>query len=326
MAFQKAKAQQAWFKAGCYGKAGSGKTLTSLLFAEGLAKLCGKRVAMVDTERGSDFYVQRIPERTVHPEAFDIDCLYTRSLMEAVEAVESLDTDFYGVVIIDSMTHLWEAAIAAYTGKKMSNGQVPIQAWGQIKRPYKRLMTALLNGNFHFIICGREGVQMEDDEEGEAKVVGTKMKAEGETGYEPHVLFRFHHELDEAKEQRICMRAIKDRTGILQGRQIFEPDFSTIQPILRYLGAGSQGELQSADKAAEVDAAKIEEHYHAKEAQRIATYEQIRRAIRFAENIEQLQAAWSLTKGKKTLLGDDLMTNLEASKDAAKLDIMKAVA
>jgi NTP pyrophosphatase (non-canonical NTP hydrolase) len=32
-----------------------------------------------------------IPERTVHPKAFDFDRLITRSLMETLEVVEALD-------------------------------------------------------------------------------------------------------------------------------------------------------------------------------------------------------------------------------------------
>lgn len=41
MAFKKAEAKQARLKLGIYGGQGSGKTLTALLIAEGLAKLEG---------------------------------------------------------------------------------------------------------------------------------------------------------------------------------------------------------------------------------------------------------------------------------------------
>jgi hypothetical protein len=100
--FQKAKSEQAYFKVALYGKTGSGKTLTSLLWAEGLAAREGKRVAFVDTERGSEFYAMDIPERTVHPKAFDFDRLITRSLMETLEVVEALDTKTYGVLGIEA--------------------------------------------------------------------------------------------------------------------------------------------------------------------------------------------------------------------------------
>ncbi len=76
--FRKAKAEQAALKMGIYGPPGSGKTFTSLLIAEGLGVTSGKRVAYVDTERGTDFYCKDVPSRAVHPQAFDFDALYTR--------------------------------------------------------------------------------------------------------------------------------------------------------------------------------------------------------------------------------------------------------
>ncbi len=72
--FVKAKSEQAFFKVALYGKTGSGKTLTSCSGPKGWRRE-GKRVAFVDTERGSEFYSIEIPERTVHPKAFDFDRL-----------------------------------------------------------------------------------------------------------------------------------------------------------------------------------------------------------------------------------------------------------
>jgi len=94
--FMKAKSEQAFFKGVVYGKPGSGKTLTSLIWAEQLAIREGKRLAFIDTERGADYYCLDIIERTVHPKAFDFDRLITRSLMETLEAVESIDPKTQG--------------------------------------------------------------------------------------------------------------------------------------------------------------------------------------------------------------------------------------
>jgi len=68
-----------------------------------------------------------IPERTVHPKAFDLDRLITRSLMETLQAVESIDTKIRGILVIDNITHLWEAARAACKSKVLPNGGIPIQ-------------------------------------------------------------------------------------------------------------------------------------------------------------------------------------------------------
>ena len=137
--FQKPQALKAALKMALYGPAGSGKTFTALLIAEGLARHCGKRIAFVDTERGTNFYTQPVEQRRVHPAAFDIDILHSRSITEVIAAVRALDLSTRGALIIDSISHLWDAAIAAYTGKKTKAGTVPLHAWGSIKsEPHRR--------------------------------------------------------------------------------------------------------------------------------------------------------------------------------------------
>src|SRR2546430_9051131 len=45
-----------------------------------ISKVRSKRIAYVDTERGTDFYAQEVKDRQVHPAAFDFDALYTKSI------------------------------------------------------------------------------------------------------------------------------------------------------------------------------------------------------------------------------------------------------
>jgi hypothetical protein len=258
--FRKAKAEQAALKMGIYGPPGSGKTFTSLLIAEGLGVVSGKRVAYVDTERGTDFYCKNVPSRSVHPQAFDFDALYTRSLTEVLSSVKGLDPKEYGVVVLDSVTHLWEAAIAAYGGNQTRAGTIPMHAWGKIKRPYKDLMATLLSSQMHVVICGRQGTEYTTDEETEElKAVGLKMKAEGETAYEPHILIRMEaikpkktHEL-----ATIVAYAEKDRTGVLAGRSFVNPTFETlVKPLLGLLG-DTQARIATGDETAAADAENI---------------------------------------------------------------------
>jgi len=322
--FTKAKAEQAYFKAGLYGKTGSGKTFTSLLIAEGLAKREGKRIAFLDTERGSDFYLMSIPERRVHPDAFDFDRIVTRSLMETIEAIESIDPAEYGCLVIDSITHLWDAARAAYSGKLTSTGGVPIQAWQQIKKPYKRLMTLFLDGQWHAILCGREGIVMEEDESGDIKVIGTKMKAEGETPHEPHILGRMAPQRDTEGGYVISIFFEKDRSGVLQGRTFTWPNFETVAPVVAYLKGDHQGQVGSLDDAAEKDAAAIERQQEQADAERRDLFTTIRSALLGATSAEQPKSAWSLTQGKKGKLGEDLHSQLATIKDTRKSELMAA--
>src|SRR5271165_2638042 len=106
-AFTKPRSLKAALKLAFYGPAGSGKTFSALLVAEGLAQQAGKRIAYCDTEQGTAFYAQEVPQRRVHPEAFDFDALYTKSITEVLAAVRDLDVAAYGVLVIDSISHLW---------------------------------------------------------------------------------------------------------------------------------------------------------------------------------------------------------------------------
>lgn len=302
--FRKAKAEQAALKIGMYGPPGSGKTFTSLLIAEGLAAATGKRIAYVDTERGTDFYCKSVASRRVHPEAFDFDALYTRSLTEVLASVRQIKPDEYGVVVLDSITHLWEAAIAAYGGSQTRAGTIPMHAWGKIKRPYKELMSLLLSSPMHVLICGRQGTEYATDEETEElKAVGLKMKAEGETAYEPHILIRMEALKPKKTNElaTIVAYAEKDRTGVLAGRSFLEPTFdSMIRPLLGLLG-DTQAQIATNDETA------------AKDAERIADDER-ERAENSAKMLAEFKAKFVLARSQDDLksLGSTITPKLKA--------------
>lgn len=286
MSFRKAKCEQAYLKIGMYGKQGSGKTFSALLFAEGLAAKESKRVAFVDTETGGQFYAEEVKSRKVHPEPFDYDVINTRSLQTILEEFKALDFSKHGVFVIDSMTHVWEAAIAAYNGARTKANTIPLNAWSGIKRPYKELITAMLNAPIHIIIAGREGLTMEtDDADGESKPTGTKMKAEGETGYEPHILIRFSP--IKRKDGDLVPAAYfeKDRTGVLAYQTIQWPSFKNcIEPFLPLLGK-TQVQIEDVDAVAAGDAEKIAD----KEAER---------ANFSASQVKTFKARFDLAKNK----------------------------
>lgn len=237
MKFTKAKPEQAFYKAVIYGKPGAGKTFTTLLQSEGLALQDNKRIAYVDTERGTDFYSKAIPSRKTHPEAFDFDCIYTRSLLEVINAVKALNPDEHNVIVIDSISHLWDSAIAAYEGKMTKADTIPMHAWGKIKKPYKELIGWLMDAPFHVFILGRQKNIFDSDSTSQMKLIGVGMRAESETEYETHICVRMECRKSEANSSKSTIYAIfeKDRTGILSGRTIANPSFATIKPILPFL-------------------------------------------------------------------------------------------
>lgn len=289
--FKKAKAEQAALKIAMYGPAGSGKTFTALLCAEGIANQIHKRIAFVDTERGTDFYCKDVPERKIHPKAFDFDALYSKSIMDVLQSVKGLNTAEYGIVVIDSITHLWEAARLAYNGKETSAGTIPFHAWAKIKKPYKELINALLSSPLHVFICGRQGNEFSEDEEtGELKRVGTKMKAEGETPYEPHILIHMEAVKNlKSGEATITAFAEKDRTGILAGRTIQNPTFDNlVKPILAILG-DKQAIIESDAESSGHDAEIITEQDKVKDQESADILKKLSARMVVCENIEQLK-------------------------------------
>jgi AAA domain len=255
-AFQKPQALKAALKMALYGPAGSGKTFTALLVSEGLARHTGKRIAFCDTEYGTAFYGQEVAQRAVHPQAFDFDVLYTKSITEVLDAVRKLDPATHGVLVIDSISHLWDACRNAFKGRLTKAGTIPLHAWTTIKKPYKELMHLLLSSPLHVLICGRQGNDFaEDDESGEMKNLGYKMRAEGETAYEPDVLVRLEAHKATKKALAIPVAHIeKDRTGVLAGQSIPSPTFDSLaRPLLGLLGT-MQAAMQSDDEIGVQDA------------------------------------------------------------------------
>jgi len=254
MEFTKAKPEQAFYKAVVYGKPGAGKTFTTLLQSEGLALRDNKRIAYIDTERGTDFYSKKITSRKVHPEAFDFDCIYTRSLLEVINSVKGLGSDEYSVIVIDSISHLWDSAIAAYEGKMTKADTIPMHAWGKIKKPYKELIKWLMDAPFHIFILGRQKNIFESDSTSQMKLIGVGMRAEAETEYEAHICVRMESRKSESNSSRSTNYAIfeKDRTGILSGRTIANPSFKTLEPILPVL-EGKQAQSEDPHDVASKD-------------------------------------------------------------------------
>lgn len=260
MGFKKAEPKQAALKVSIYGPPGSGKTLTTLLMAEGIAKVRKKRIAFVDTERGTDFYAKDVPERQVHPKAFDFDALYTRSISEVSREVMALNPEEYGVIVIDSISHIWDSAMDSYAGNKTKVDSIPMHAWNGIKRPYKNLMNFLIGSPFDVFILGRQKNIFEMDQmSDEMRKVGVSMRAEGETQHEPHLCIRMELKTNPSNTVQSVNLAFveKDRTGVLQGKIVQAPGFSMIEPLLPLLG-DVQAPMEDPDERAAMDAAAAE--------------------------------------------------------------------
>jgi hypothetical protein len=238
-----------------------------------------------------------VPARAVHPEAFDFDAMYTRSLTEALAGIKALDPTDYSCIVIDSMTHMWEAAKQAYSGRQTKIGTIPFQAWAQIKKPYKEMISYLLSSPMHVLICGRQGVEYETDEDTEElKAVGLKMKAEGETPYEPHILIRMESVRPKKTNEVATIYAYveKDRTGVLNGRTYANPTFDSLcLPILGLLG-DHQAEMWSDDQTAAYDAERLSDQENARQEQSAAHLREFKARIVLCKTPDEIKAIGKL--------------------------------
>ncbi len=238
--FKKATPEVARLKVAFYGEAGSGKTYTSLLLATSLGK-----TAVIDTEHGSDIYAVQ----------FDFDVLHTRSIKTVLEVLESEEIDNYDCIVVDSITHLWEDCQESYLKslelsndpkkrKKAELGEISFADWRIIKRPYKRLITVLNQLDKHVFICGRQTAVYEF-KNGELVQTGVRMKADGDTPYEPHILIHM-----ERRGQDVVAFVEKDRSGMIAGKTFVNPTPDMIKPVLEKLGSTHRyfyGDVYSTD-------------------------------------------------------------------------------
>lgn len=253
--FQPAQNLSAFAKVGFYGSQGSGKTFTASLMAIGLHKMIRskKPVAFLDSETGSDFAAalfarNKVPLVHHKGRAFSV-------LREAMGEAQNIAD----VLIIDSISHFWTELLSAYLKKKKGGGQfIRIQDWGPIKRRWAEgFSLPYVNSKLHVIMCGRlanifEDVE-EDDEAEEtggkkqfkAIKVGTKMRSETETGYEPHLLIEMVKVYDK-NDGHFTHRAYirKDRNTdsktSLQDQYFDDPTFDSFLPHIRCLNLGGE--------------------------------------------------------------------------------------
>lgn len=227
---KKAVNEQAFLKAGALGFPGSGKSYTASMLAMAISHIASdnKPVAFFDTEAGSDFLIPKF-------EAANIELLRVKSKAFAdLLAVGKEAEGACSVLIVDSITHVWQEVCEAYL-QKVNEGRkrkrlYPIQKlefqhWAEVKRAWAAWTTFYLNSRLHVIVCGRAGYEYEfvtndETDKKELQKAGTKMRVEGEFGFEPSLLIEMQRvSRGAAPGAGWIHRAhiLKDRTDTING-------------------------------------------------------------------------------------------------------------
>jgi len=133
------------------GPPGSGKTFSALKIGTGLLSPGGK-IALVDTERGS-------ASKYAGQFTFDVLELDNYAPSKYVEAIAAADAAGYEVIIIDSLSHAWNAKggaleMADKIAKRSSSGN-SFNAWKDVTPEQNRMVDAILQSRAHVIVTMR---------------------------------------------------------------------------------------------------------------------------------------------------------------------------
>jgi hypothetical protein len=280
-----------YLRVGLQGKGGSGKTRTAAELAIGVReyfKLPGP-IAFFDTEPGAGYIAPLVRKRT----GLDLLVHDGRALDDLIEMAKDCAEHGVSVFIVDSVTHVWREACQAFIDKINSGyarkgwskriDKLEFQHYAPIKRKWGEWTDAFLNLSLHIIVCGRAGdeyaYEENDDGKKELRVVGTKMKAEAEFGFEPSLGVEMLREQVPAKSGRgfeIVRRAvvIKDRFGVMDGHNCENPTFDFFRPHVELLRPELHRPIDTSPKTQyDVDAGGDDEWARERRARDIACEE-----------------------------------------------------
>ena len=233
------------------GFAGDGKTFTAAKVAIGLHQKIGskKPIAIFDTERAAASLKPLFDESGI--EAIVIDD--QRSLASLSTAISECERGAADVLIIDSITHVWEEYLTAYL-KSKNRSRLQFEDWSIIKPKWKaEFSNKFVSAKVHIMFTGRAGYEYTDErneETGKREIFksGIKMKAENETAFEPDILVLMEKSMDLLGEKkRVSRKAtiIKDRTNTIDGQTFDNPGYTEFAPAIDRLLDGKVKASQS---------------------------------------------------------------------------------
>ena len=206
MGFTKATKKSAKVKIGMAGPSGSGKTYSALKMAEGL----GKRIALIDTERGSS---------ELYADEVDFDVLQLTppfSPQKYTDALRLAEKEGYDVIIVDSMSHAWtgDGGMLDMQDRAAKVTKNSFTAWKEVTPHHNRLIDTILQVGAHVIVTARTKTAYELQDRNGKKVpvkVGLAPVFRDGLEYEMTIFFDLNIEDNIAS-------ASKDRTGLFQGQ------------------------------------------------------------------------------------------------------------
>jgi len=236
----KIAAENSFIKASFGGFAGSGKTRTGAELIIGFYKKTGLKAPLliIDNEKGSRFLVPLFEAAGIETYVKE-----TVSLPDVLTAFKMLQSGEIGFLFIDSLTKVWYQYVRDY---RTANRRtfMTLQDWGKILPAWQeQFADVFVNTVGNVVFTGRGGYtyDMEENEETKKKEFvksGVKMKMAGETPFEPdlNIWMEINQEMVDGKPKLSRIGLImKDRSGLIDGKEFVNPTFKDFEPVIDYL-------------------------------------------------------------------------------------------
>lgn len=227
LSFSPASKEQAKARIALTGPTGSGKTYTALIVAGGL----GKRVAVIDTERGSaSKYADEFTFDTLQLTRFEPSAL--------IDALAVAAHAGYDALIVDSFSHFWSGTGGILeqvdnAAKRVGAGN-SFAGWKEARPMERAMIDAVLAYPGHVIVTMRAKTEYVVDSDERGRKVPRKV------GLKPDQRDGIEYEFDIVGEldQENTLVVSKSRAKSLSGMVIHAPDTRFAEVVLEWLDAG----------------------------------------------------------------------------------------
>jgi DNA polymerase III delta prime subunit len=226
--FKKATRKQSKLRLALLGPSGAGKTYTALA----LAKHLGKRVAVIDSERGSaSLYAGDVCD-------FDVLELENFSPRAYVDAIQAAEREGYDVIVTDSLTHAWSGKGGALemvdNAAKRTQSRNSYMAWRDVTPEHNALVDAMIGCRAHFIatIRVKTAYELQEDDRGKKAPVKIGMAPIQRDGLEYE--FTLVGDLDLQHNLMVS----KTRCSVFDGAVINRPGEQMALKLLSWLNSG----------------------------------------------------------------------------------------
>lgn len=225
MEFKKAQKTQAKLKIAICGPSGSGKTYSALRIATGISS----KIAVIDTENNS---------ASLYSDSFDFDILELNPPYTVEKYISAIDMAIkakYEVVIIDSLSHVWdgEGGIQAYKTQldKSARGNSFVN-WRVPKEMMNRIRGKILTAPFHIISAMRSKQSYAENKDSSTGKSNIK-----KLGMEPIIEPQFEYEMTLVfdVDMNHTAMASKDRTGLFANERLAQLTEETGAELMAWL-------------------------------------------------------------------------------------------